>query len=103
MRSRALRLPLACCFSCASASASSTAARVRRRSSAIWLVWRVLPQHFVFLRDYRVSHVHVFVVAIWDPTRERTPVLGGVPAAVLALAGIVGAAYWVRVAALTGR
>ena len=46
---------------------------------------------------------HVFVVAIWDPTSERTPVLGGVPAAVVALAGGLGAVCWVRVAALTGR
>jgi hypothetical protein len=46
---------------------------------------------------------HVFVVAIWDPTSERSPVLGGVPAAVVALAGVVGAVCWVRGAALTGR
>ena len=46
---------------------------------------------------------HVFVVATWDPTSERTPVLGGVPAAVVALAGVVGAVCWVRVAVLTGR
>ena len=45
---------------------------------------------------------HVFVVAILDPTSERTPVLGGVPVAVLALAGVVGAICWVRVVALTG-
>lgn len=45
----------------------------------------------------------VFVVAMWDPTSERSPVLGGVPATVVALAGGVGAVCWVRVAALTGR
>jgi hypothetical protein len=44
-----------------------------------------------------------FVVAIWDPTSERSPVLGGVPAAVVALAGVGGAVCWVRVAAWTGR
>jgi hypothetical protein len=46
---------------------------------------------------------HVFIVAIWDPTSERTPLLGGVPAAIIALTGAVGALCWVRVAALTGR
>jgi hypothetical protein len=46
---------------------------------------------------------HVFVVAIWDPTSARSPVLGGVPTAVVALAVVVGAVCWVRVAALTGR
>jgi hypothetical protein len=46
---------------------------------------------------------HVFVVATWDPTSERSPVLGGVPAAVVALAGVGGVVCWVRVAALTGR
>ena len=51
----------------------------------------------------RATVDHVFVVAIWDPTSERSPVLGGVPAAVVALAGAVGALCWVRVAALTGR
>jgi hypothetical protein len=44
-----------------------------------------------------------FIIAIWDPTSERTPLLGGVPAAIIALAGVVGALCWVRVAALTGR
>ena len=51
----------------------------------------------------RAMAEHVFVVAIWDPTSERTPVLGGVPAAIIALTGAVGALCWVRVAALTGR
>jgi hypothetical protein len=51
----------------------------------------------------RATVEHVFVVAIWDPTRERSPVLGGVPAAVVAVAGGVGAVCWVRGAALTGR
>jgi hypothetical protein len=46
---------------------------------------------------------HIFVVAIWDPTSERSPVLDGVPAAVVALVGGVGAVCWVRVAAWTGR
>ena len=46
---------------------------------------------------------HAFIVAIVDPTSERAPVLGGVPAAVLALVGVVGAVCWVRSAALTGR
>src|SRR5438067_5228887 len=47
----------------------------------------------------RAMAERVFVVAIWDPTSERTPVLGGVPAAIVALAGVVGAVCWVRVAA----
>ena len=51
----------------------------------------------------RATVDHVFVVAIWDPTSERSPVLGGVPAAIIALVGVVGALCWVRVAALTGR
>jgi hypothetical protein len=46
---------------------------------------------------------HVVVVAIWDPTSERSPVLGGMPAAIVALAGGLGAVCWVRGAALTGR
>ena len=46
---------------------------------------------------------HIFVVAMWDPTSARSPVLDGVPAAVVALVGGVGAVCWVRVAALAGR
>jgi hypothetical protein len=51
----------------------------------------------------RAMAERAFVVTIWDPTSDRPPVLGGVPAAIIALAGGVGALCWVRVAALTGR